>query len=577
MPSDYSLEMKEISELNLTQGFVTIFFTSGNTPENGIEGNYIFVAADDFASEDYNYQNGVATFTEEHLNELFEKNRKKGGENASENYAEEYAAFIDPVDFLYLTSKNEKQRKHLKSQAGKLDAASLTQKSAQELPFLQVDMATGRVTDHEGRHRLIAMRDAGITKVAVLIKPNAQGDNKNRVKTNILLKGSIFDTEAEDGAVIRSASKHSALVTAYPLSAAYEETVYDMFGSSGDLRFSEETSEESSEKYSYDALTSKPDITVTEINDKKTYAVNKQTRTDIINAAIANAKNVGRVNANGNAVVRVKDTDTDVIVSKSGVEHSLDRRLNILGAVSENIGSILQNAICINELTPKKASASDSYVYIGAARGANDFYTVQFIVNRYSNELSKIDILYAANAKKEAAALDAPRVTNKSLPITASTISIAELLEYVNRYFPDILPESVLRHFGHTSRPEGVIGESALYSEETDENTKAVRNERTLRKQVERLKTLVKLQGNITHGSVFTDASVGKQVTELLAKYNIKQNANSKVKEALHKFYAFISTAKEFDWNGIQREAGKVAAILLENERLNVGDFFIFM
>ena len=115
------------------------------------------------------------------------------------------------------------------------------------------------------------------------------------------------------------------------------------------------------------------------------------------------------------------------------------------------------------------------------------------------------------------------------------------------------------------------------FSEETDENTKAVRNERTLRKQVERLKTLVKLQGNITHGSVFTDASVGKQVTELLAKYNIKQNANSKVKEALHKFYAFISTAKEFDWNGIQREAGKVAAILLENERLNVGDFFIFM
>ena len=458
-----------------------------------------------------------------------------------------------------------------------LDAASLTQKSAQELPFLQVDMATGRVTDHEGRHRLIAMRDAGITKVAVLIKPNAQGDNNNRVKTNILLKGSIFDTEAEDGAVIRSASKHSALVTAYPLSAAYEETVYDMFGSSGDLRFSEETSEESSEKYSYDALTSKPDITVTEINDKKTYAVNKQTRTDIINAAIANAKNVGRVNANGNAVVRVKDTDTDVIVSKSGVEHSLDRRLNILGAVSENIGSILQNAICINELTPKKASASDSYVYIGAARGANDFYTVQFIVNRYSNELSRIDILYAANAKKEAATLDAPRVTNTSLPITASTISISELLEYVNRYFPDILPESVLRHFGHTSRPEGVIGESALYSEETDENTKAVRNERTLRKQVERLKALVKLQGNITHGSIFTDASVGKQATEFRAKYNIKQNANSKVKEALHKFYAFISTAKEFDWNDIQREVGKVAAILLENERLNVGDFFIFM
>ena len=336
------------------------------------------------------------------------------------------------------------------------------------------------------------------------------------------------------------------------------------------LKFSEETSEESSEKYSYEALTSKSDMKITTLNGTV-----PSNRADVVAAAKKNAASVGKVNKDGSVSVYVSDTGTDVILSKKGLIHGLDRRFQELAPVTVHAGEIIENSILINELTPSKEEADASYVLIGAAEDTDgNMYVVRSVINRHSNELSTMDVLYAMNAKKGTAALNAPLV---STPNYRTTISIAELLEYVNRYFPDVLPESVLRHFGHTSRPQGVIGESALYSEETDENTKAVRNERTLRKQVDRLKTLVKLQGNITHGSVFTDASVGKQATELRAKYNIKQNANSKVKEALHKFYAFISTAKEFDWNDIQREAGKAAAILLENERLNVGDFFIFM
>ena len=58
-----------------------------------------------------------------------------------------------------------------------------------------------------------------------------------------------------------------------------------------------------------------------------------------------------------------------------------------------------------------------------------------------------------------------PSFANNSLPVTDSTISISDLLDYVNKYFPYILPESVLRHFGYERRPEGKIGESALYSD----------------------------------------------------------------------------------------------------------------
>ena len=101
---------------------------------------------------------------------------------------------------------------------------------------------------------------------------------------------------------------------------------------------------------------------------------------------------------------------------------------------------------------------------MGAAKNKNNEpYIVQFVVNRASNEVMSVDVLYAINAKKEPAAL-LPEITSVPATLTDSNISIADLLAYVNRYFPDVLPESVLRHFGHSERPAGKLGEGALFS-----------------------------------------------------------------------------------------------------------------
>lgn len=54
-------------------------------------------------------------------------------------------------------------------------------------------------------------------------------------------------------------------------------------------------------------------------------------------------------------------------------------------------------------------------------------------------------------------------------PNYRSTISIAELLDFVNTIFSDILPESVLRHYGYVERPSGILGENALYSDRDSE------------------------------------------------------------------------------------------------------------
>ncbi|MGM9550387.1 MAG: hypothetical protein ACI3V5_11180 [Faecousia sp.] len=96
--------------------------------------------------------------------------------------------------------------------------------------------------------------------------------------------------------------------------------------------------------------------------------------------------------------------------------------------------------------------------------------------------------------------------------ITDSTISISELLDYVNDYFPDILSEGVLKHYGYDARPEGKLGESALYSDRDPEMAKVNRvlekENAKLREDVVSLKELLKIQRQVTGGTKFTRSSV---------------------------------------------------------------------
>ena len=227
-----------------------------------------------------------------------------------------------------------------------------------------------------------------------------------------------------------------------------------------DIRFSRDVN------YSYNELIKKPDMKITEIDDSIKYEANALGRKNIIETAINNAKKIGKVNDNGNAVIHVDDIKTDIIVPKGAIKHSLDRRLSVNAPIAVNVGSILKNAIRINELIPRNEHIEKSYALIGIAKNSvNEPFVVSFIVNKHTNEIQSIDVLYAVNAKTEPAGSLSPEV---STPPTGSTISISNLLDYVNNYFPDILPESVLKHYGYSSRPEGNIGESALFSRDVD-------------------------------------------------------------------------------------------------------------
>ena len=287
---------------------------------------------------------------------------------------------------------------------------------------------------------------------------------------------------------------------------AEQGTIREFADKSKDIRYSKTGKGKNNEeikKYSYEYFENKPDMEVTVIDDSVDYDEEKVPRNDIIDNALKSALSEGYKDQKGQTFVYVDDIDTNVMVSKKGLKHSLDRRMNIIAPVTENIGKILKNSIRVNELIPRTISIEKSYVLIGIAKNNNNEpYVVSFVVNRASNEITSIDVLYAVNAKKEATALIEPELSSQSdVSLTASTISIPDLLDYVNKYYPDILPENVLKHYGYDSRPDGNIGNSALYSVNVDTTV----NNSSLLKENKKLGEMVEYWKRMARFSTKTD------------------------------------------------------------------------
>ena len=324
--------------------------------------------------------------------------------------------------------------------------------------------------------------------------------------------------------------------------------------------------------YSYNALVSKPDMKVTTISGNV-----PKNRADVVYYAKKNAASFSKVSENGNPLVYVDDIDTEVMLSTKGLRHGLDRRFDVNAPVTLKAGEIIKNAIRINELTPDKDTVDASYVLIGAAKNEkNEPYIVQFVVNRATNEVTSVDVLYSVNAKtnaaeaikKESTGSLSPEITDKSATLTDSNISIAELLDYVNKYFPDILPEEVLKHYGHDARPEGKLGESALFSDRSAEMEKVnqvlEKENGKLREDVSYLKEMLKLQKTVTGGTKFTKSSV-ESAASYLMKYANARGDKAELAKRLTSFYEYIAKGEELTWESVKEEAAPAAEWLMDN------------
>ncbi len=198
----------------------------------------VYAAADMNNQQTYevNEKTGKAAWTKEHINWLF-REYGMGDKKWHQQYAQAYAARMSPDDFLSLTATDrikggielEAVRKY-----GELDIEKL--KEDRTSPMLVVDMETGAVEGHEGRHRMVLLNNEGIDNVPVVIVPYNHGDKYNRTKIgSISLSGQRWTDGAAPGKVeIRDVT---------PFSTEYRSEVERLFGGDAEIKFSRELAE----------------------------------------------------------------------------------------------------------------------------------------------------------------------------------------------------------------------------------------------------------------------------------------------------------------------------------------------
>lgn len=336
-------------------------------------------------------------------------------------------------------------------------------------------------------------------------------------------------------------------------------------------------------KYGMTELTNKPDMHLTIVNDTAA-----QSRSDILDAGMKNAKRYGGVTKDGAVFVHVKDNGDDVHVTRDGLRHGLDRRKQVNAPVTMKVGEVLSNAIEINELNPRDLTRTqETKVLIGAAKNQNNEpYIALFVVNRTTGQLEDFDTLYSVNAKtspqnkkKSAGSLSPGSGQIVPASLTDSDISIADLLQYVNKYFPDVLPEEVLKHFGHSSRPEGKLGASALFqkwgigetAEEREARKESISNLKTENSILRARAKYWRDQTRQTRERTVRQQDTDRMANDLLREYESRTD-KAEIKSDLKALGDYLVQAGELDYEELHDRAEDIADRIIDGNYTLIDD-----
>lgn len=246
-------------------------------------------------------------------------------------------------------------------------------------------------------------------------------------------------------------------------------------GSNPDIRYSKSGTAADTKKnvFSYEALTAKPDMPLTDINTNIPRDENgKVIRKEVADLAIQAVRDSGnKKNTEVDFYVHVDDTNSDLKVSIESIRHGLTRKPDLNAIAALNIVGLAKNAVLINELSPREGTVGGN-VYLSAGKDSdNNLYFVRLVIDKKNLAISEIETVYAISTKKESVAHYRQGYENKiPFAFTDSTISIADLLDFVKNHFSDILPESVLQHYG-ISRKESAVSNSVMYSFNADKDS----------------------------------------------------------------------------------------------------------
>ncbi|MBO5021014.1 MAG: hypothetical protein J6D52_10160, partial [Clostridia bacterium] len=100
-----------------------------------------------------------------------------------------------------------------------------------ETPFIEYDPASGEVVNHEGRHRMVALKADGIESVAILLKPSNDSFERRTVQDISLTGQSFAEGRASGNVTVKSA---------VPLSEKYRTEAVAQFAQNpdADVRYS---------------------------------------------------------------------------------------------------------------------------------------------------------------------------------------------------------------------------------------------------------------------------------------------------------------------------------------------------
>ena len=227
--------------------------------------------------------------------------------------------------------------------------------------------------------------------------------------------------------------------------------------------------------YDYDFLVAQKPMHVVKLKRlSDVLTEGKIDRKNIRDKAMENALAQGEAAESGVILVENLYTHRKIEINNVSIKHSLSgdkTRLFLNSQLSSSIGEIIKNSIPVNGLKNTSPVAIGTYAMAGYCVDENGYETIVISTieqrsGRVKNvELYDVDHSVSGRNKKRSDSGKPHDVTERTpIHLTASdTISIAELLENINRTFQSILSEDVLRHFGEARNPAGYYADRVLF------------------------------------------------------------------------------------------------------------------
>jgi hypothetical protein len=163
-----------------------------------------------------------------------------------------YAAWVSPADFLAATTPSD-ERGRLEGEREPLDTAQLAEQRQEVYLLGDIDRERGwfRIKGHEGRHRMMALRDAGVTSVPVVFNTN-EGHDAEPMTGMFAVAQQWVDKRAERGFLIGRmvpvSHKHVAELNERFGPNAEMDKLRQQAGMSEEVRFSTERDDDAARK-----------------------------------------------------------------------------------------------------------------------------------------------------------------------------------------------------------------------------------------------------------------------------------------------------------------------------------------